>query len=88
MSPRVVNRAGGAFPDYVWRVLRYVEDAFRRNDRERFPTIREVSRGLRIRQEEVERAVEDCEYLDLAYFNVEGGWDDVPLGDFFVESYL
>ena len=68
------------------RVERYAERYFQRSGRTEFPTVRQVARALRLRQREVEMAVEDhpTSNLFLTMYNVEGG---TPLGEQFVETY-
>lgn len=68
------------------RVERYVEGYFQRSGRTDWPTVRQVARAVKLRQREVEMAVEDhpAGNLMLTMYNVEGG---TPLGEQFVETY-
>jgi hypothetical protein len=66
------------------RVFQYVENFFARQERPKFPTVRQVARALRWRQLRVEEAAYDDERLSLRCYNVSF---EVPMGEYFVETY-
>lgn len=67
------------------RVERYAERYFQRSGQHDWPTVRQAARSLKLRQSEIEQAVDDNENLDLTYWYVQG-IDRVPIGDWFVEA--
>lgn len=66
------------------RVERYVERWFQRSGQTDWPTVRRVARALRVRQVEVEEAVDGhpAGNLMLTGYNIE----DIGLADLFVEN--
>ena len=66
------------------RVWRYSERYFQRSGRTEFPTVRQVARALKVKQTDVEQAIEDDRLLMLTSYNV------IPrptLGEHFVETF-
>lgn len=69
-------------PKAADRIERYVERFFQRSGRTEWPEVRRVARALRLRQAEVELAVDSHDNLQLTTYD---GQDD-PLGDHLVET--
>lgn len=67
------------------RVHRFVEGTFQRSGETRFPTVREVSKALRISQRDVRQHVEDDDEMMLTYYHMERRCEPHP-GEYFVET--
>lgn len=71
--------------DIHHRIWVYAEGYFQRSGKTEFPTVRMVAKSLRIRQVEVEEAINDDPYgvLMLTHYNTEV---PAPIGDWYVET--
>ena len=76
-------KRGSKTTEETQRVYRYAERYLHRSGHTEFPTVRKCARALRMRQHEIEEAVESTEHMFLSYYHTE---HEAPLGDWFVET--
>jgi hypothetical protein len=62
------------------RLIRYVRKAFKRSKSERWPTVRECARGLKLSIDAVELLADEGSPLMLTSYNMRQ-----KIGDYFVE---